>query len=136
MDGSIESRVYQNGQSLIDDAYPKGKGGCLSRTKYVKDINSLLKEILDISYRKVIANIIQQRTPELIVPLSGPISIQASEIDSDHDDNSVTATPAPARAPASSSSYRPVTGLKEKVQSIRGKKELMPCWWMHKRWEN
>ncbi|WJX20113.1 hypothetical protein P8452_09705 [Trifolium repens] len=99
--------VSQKGQSLIDPEYPKGKGGCLSKTKYATYINSLLKEILDISDRKVmygIANIIQ----------GTPIHIQESEIESDHDDNSVTAT-----------SHRPVTGLKETVQSITGEKELM-----------
>ncbi|XP_004496125.1 putative disease resistance RPP13-like protein 2 [Cicer arietinum] len=114
--------VSQNGQSLIDTAYPKGY---LSRIKFAKDINCLLKEILYISDRKTIygiaTNINQQ---ELIVPLlEGPISsIQESEIIVD----SSGATSAPAQVMETAASlYQPVTGLKEKIQSIRGEKELM-----------
>jgi len=114
--------VSQNGEFLID-ADAKGKGGCLSRIKFAKDINCLLKEILDISDRKVIyciANV--QRNQQELVPLLG---IQESDIENEiiveHAENS-SAMPAAA---ASSSSYRPVMGLKEKVQSIRREKELM-----------
>ncbi|CAJ2629356.1 unnamed protein product [Trifolium pratense] len=113
--------VSQNGQSLID-AYPKGKGGCLSRIKFAKDINFLLKEILDISDRKAIYGIANiQTTQQELGPLLG---VQESDIENEiiveHDENS-GATP----AAAANFSYRPVTGLKEKVQSIRGEKELM-----------
>ncbi|CAK8572967.1 unnamed protein product [Lathyrus sativus] len=118
--------LSQYGQSLID-AYQKGKGGCLSRIKFSKDINCLLKEILDISDRKVIyciGNI--QRTRQEILPLLVPNrSIQERDIENEiiaeHDESS-DATPAAA---ASSSSYQPVTGFKKKVQLIRGEKDLM-----------
>ncbi|GAU16965.1 hypothetical protein TSUD_37230 [Trifolium subterraneum] len=113
--------VSQNGQSLID-AYQKGKGDCLSRMKFAKDINCLLKEILDISDRKAIYGIANiQTTQQELVPLLG---IQESGIENEmivqHDENSGA-----TQAAAASFSYRPVTGLKEKVQSIRGAKELM-----------
>ena len=112
--------VSQNGEFLIDgDA--KGKGGCLSKIKFAKDINCLLKEIRDVSDRKAIyciANV--QRNQQELLPLLG---IQERDIENEiiveHAENS-SAMPA-----AASSSYRPVMGLKEKVQSIRREKELM-----------
>ncbi|XP_058770148.1 probable disease resistance RPP8-like protein 4 [Vicia villosa] len=119
------SVVSQNGQSLID-AYQKGKGGCLSRIKFSKDINCLLKEILDISDRKSIYGIANiQRTQQELLPLLTPISsIQEREIENEiiaeHDESS-DGTP----AEAASSTYQPVMGLKKKVQLIRGEKELM-----------
>ncbi|XP_004496122.2 putative disease resistance RPP13-like protein 2 [Cicer arietinum] len=96
--------VTQNGQSLI--AFPTPTAGCLSRRiMFPKDIECLLKEILNISHRKTIygidaANIQQQK----LVP---------------------AAPPPPPVASSSTSSYRRVTGLKHKVLSIRGEKELM-----------
>ncbi|KAK2457401.1 disease resistance protein RPM1 [Trifolium repens] len=112
--------MSQNGHSLID-AYPKAKGGCLRRIKFAKDINFLLKEILDVSDRKAIYGIANiQTTQQELVPLSGiQESNTENEIIVEHDENS-GATPA-----AAASSYRPVMGLKEKVQSIRGEKELI-----------
>lgn len=113
--------VSQNGESLID-ADAKGKGGCLSRIKFAKDINCLLKEILDISDRKAIyciANV--QRNQQELAPLLG---IQERDIENEiiveHAENSSSMPAAVA-----SSSYRPVMGLKEKVQSIKREKELM-----------
>ncbi|XP_058770168.1 disease resistance protein RPP13-like [Vicia villosa] len=117
--------VSQNGQSLID-AYQKGKGGCLSRIKFSKDINCLLKEILDISDRKSIYGIANiQKTQQELLPLLTPISsIQERDIENEiiaeHDESS-DGTP----AEAASSTYQPVMGLKKKVQLIRGEKELM-----------
>ncbi|XP_058770170.1 disease resistance protein RPP13-like [Vicia villosa] len=92
--------VAQNGRSFLDAATDCWS----SRTKFAKGINCLLKEILNISDRKTnycIANILIQQERER----------------SCHDDNSGAAS--------SSSLYKPVTGLKQEVQSIRGEKELM-----------
>ncbi|CAL5209031.1 unnamed protein product [Lathyrus oleraceus] len=95
--------MAQNGRSFL--AAAKGEGCCWSsRIKFAKDINCLLKEIFSISDRKTnygIAN----------------IHIQQELVRSFHHDNSGAAS--------SSSSYQPVTGLKQEVQSIRGEKELM-----------
>ncbi|MCI04148.1 putative disease resistance RPP13-like protein 2-like, partial [Trifolium medium] len=89
--------------------------------KFAKDINYLLKEIIDISDRKAIYGIANiQTTQQEPVPLLG---IQESGIENEiieHDENSGA-----TQAAAASFSYRLVTGLKEKVQSIREEKELM-----------
>jgi len=108
--------MAQNGRSLFDAA---GKGGCWSRkTKFAKDINCLLEEILNISHRKTtysIANIIQGATQQYNISNIIQGETQQELVRSEEH-------PEPA---ASSSSYRPVTGFKQEVQSIRREMELM-----------
>ncbi|PNX73417.1 LRR and NB-ARC domain disease resistance protein, partial [Trifolium pratense] len=95
--------MAQNGRSLLNAV---AKGCWSRRTKFARDINCLLEEIINISHRKNtydIADIIIQGTTQ-----------QELICSEEH--------PEPA---ASSSSYRPVTGLKQEVQLIRREQELM-----------
>ncbi|KAJ1404765.1 Virus X resistance protein-like, coiled-coil domain [Sesbania bispinosa] len=103
--------VSQNGHSLIA-AYPKGKCECFSRIRFAKDINGLLKEILSVSDRKTIYGIADIKEEGL-----GRIqeNERESEIIVEHKEEHPPATIA----------YRPITGLKEKVQSIKGEMQLM-----------
>ncbi|CAL5208482.1 unnamed protein product [Lathyrus oleraceus] len=104
-------RAAQNAHSLVD-AYAKAGflwGFISRRIKYAKDINCLLKEILSISHNKNIYGVanIQGTRQEFALATSRSPSIQEPQ-------------PVPAAA-----SYIPLTGLKEKVQSMRAGLELM-----------
>ncbi|XP_013469267.2 putative disease resistance RPP13-like protein 3 [Medicago truncatula] len=135
--------VAQNGKSLLDAA---AKGGCWRRRiMFPKDINCFLDEILNLSHRKTVYGIsniiIQQGTQQNTVVRSCPSinntvvrlcqSINMHEerviqrIVEQHGYISRDMEGNPAPEPAASSSYRPVTGLKQEVQSIREEEELM-----------
>ncbi|PNX89187.1 disease resistance protein rpp13-like, partial [Trifolium pratense] len=115
--------VAQNAKSLFEEY---SKAGwflrlIIKRPVFAQEINYLLKEILSISDRKNIysvANIIIQGTTqqELLVTTSTSPSIQE-----EREVRGVIEPPALVAA----SSYRSVTGLKGKVQSIRSEMELI-----------
>ncbi|KAJ1435796.1 Virus X resistance protein-like, coiled-coil domain [Sesbania bispinosa] len=102
--------VAQNGRALIA-AYPEEKDGYFGRIKFAKDINCLLKEILNVSDRKTSYDIANIEGKQRLVSFGSNIQ--------ENDGGGDSSPPAPAF------SYRPITGLKEKVQSIRGEKQLM-----------
>ena len=115
--------MAQNGQSLVHlcpTAKGKGLAAILSRIKFAKDINNLLKQIIDISNRKTIygiANIFQQGTMRELVS-SGP-SMEKEEIQI----GGTGAEEHPVTPEASGSFFQPA--LKDKVKSLRGEMELL-----------
>jgi hypothetical protein len=115
--------LAQNAKSIVDTYRKDGwfLRLIMRRTESAENINHLLKEILSISDRKniyCVANIIIQRTTqqELLVTTSTSSNIQEeSEIQGGIEPPAIVAT----------SSYRSVTWLEDKVQSIRSGMELM-----------
>jgi hypothetical protein len=115
--------LAQNAKSIVDTYRKDGwfLRLIMRRTESAENINHLLKEILSISDRKniyCVANIIIQRTTqqELLVTTSTSSNIQEeSEIQGGIEPPAIVTT----------SSYRSVTWLEDKVQSIRSGMELM-----------
>ncbi|XP_027364639.1 probable disease resistance protein RF9 [Abrus precatorius] len=92
--------VAQNACSLHAE---RGRGGVFRRIIFAKNINDLLNEILNVTDRKIIYGIADIQGRQGTVSSSGSTE----------------------QLPHPRVSYQPISGLREKVQSIRGEMDLM-----------
>lgn len=105
--------VAQNGRSLVAACPEKGYFTYLSRMKFARDINGVLKEIINISDRKSNYD---------IADIEGSLGSSTQEI---MEINSSGSGGTGEHPTPTAFSYCPFPGLKEEVQSIREEKESM-----------